>query len=87
MATSPNPLEANKKPHLDTSNHQRFLIIEQLTSEVDHFQKMMMAIKQLPSSQDKKMSEAYQAYCQIITSYQDMVSVRLNIIKQLNSSR
>ncbi len=65
---------------------QRSRIINALETEIDHFTKAMNAIKNLPSSHDNKMGEAYEAYCKMISAYQEMINVRTGIIKRLKTS-
>ena len=65
---------------------QRNRIINALEVEIDHFTKAMNAIKNLPSSHDQNMGEAYEAYCKMISAYQEMINVRAGIIKRLKTS-
>lgn len=62
---------------------QRLRIIEALEVEIKHFTKAMEAIQKLPSSNDTEMGEAYDAYCKMISAYQEMINVRTGIIQRL----
>ena len=64
-------------------NAQRLRIIEALEAEIAHFTLAMEAIETLPSSRDKTMPEAFNAYTNLIESYRHMISVREEIIKNL----
>jgi hypothetical protein len=65
---------------------QRLRIIDALEVEIKHFTKAMEAIQKLPSSHDEEMTEAYTAYCKIISAYQEMINVRMGIIQRLKSN-
>ena len=67
----------------DTSLSQREMIISNLEAEIQHFKSAMVAIQDLPSSQDEGMNEAYEAYCKMISAYKEMISVRFSIIERL----
>ncbi|MFC3151166.1 hypothetical protein ACFOEK_09005 [Litoribrevibacter euphylliae] len=64
---------------------QRNRIINALEVEIKHFTKAMNAIKSLPSSHDQTMGDAYDAYCKMISAYQEMINVRTGIIERLKS--
>ncbi|GLQ30105.1 hypothetical protein [Litoribrevibacter albus] len=68
-------------------DEQRARIISALEVEIKHFTKAMNAIRNLPSSHDEGMGEAYDAYCRIISAYQEMINVRTGIIERLRTSR
>ncbi|GAA3937124.1 hypothetical protein [Litoribacillus peritrichatus] len=67
-------------------SEQRGKIINALETEIQHFSKAMQAIEKLPSSTDKQMTDAYTAYCKMIDAYQEMISVRMSIIRRLKAS-
>lgn len=65
---------------------QRNRIINALEVEIKHFTKAMNAIRRLPSSNDQAMGDAYDAYCKMISAYQEMINVRTGIIARLKAS-
>ncbi len=69
----------------DTS--QRSRVIHALESEIKHYTLAMKAIQTLPSSNDKEMPAAYDAYSNLVQSYQKMIDVRFEIIEKLKQPK